>query len=205
MNHLLLSRVFSGGSSGSLPRMNKVFIVPGLILMGLILLLAAFTGCVPKGSYDSVMAENTALKARIPTIVYNSYQDNPQGLTLSYPALWNRSDTQQTIPFFVSPDGSANVGVTQESLPQAMTSDVYFNALNQRLQVGGYTLFGSRQMQVGDIAGVQAVYLNKGLAQVFVVVVKGQTAWLLIETAKANEFIDWAHTFNEIAYSFKVQ
>ncbi len=49
------------------------------------------------------------------------------------------------------------------------------------------------------------MYLNKGLAQAFVVVVKGQTAWSLIETAKASEFIDWAHTFNEIAHSFTVQ
>ena len=185
--------------------MNKVIVVPCIILVCLILLLAGSTGCVSKGSYDSIIAENTALKARIPTLVYNSYQDNTQGLTLSYPALWNRRDTQQTIPFFFSPEGSANVGVTRENLPQAMTSDVYFNALNQRLQAGGYTLFSSRQTQVGDIVGVEAVYLNKGLAQVFIVVVKDQTASLLIETAKSNEFIDWASTFNEIAHSFKVQ
>ena len=204
MKRLLLFRSSSVGSCEITHRPKRAFVVLGLIVLSLIL-LGGFTGCVSKGSYDTVMAENTNLKARIPTLIYSSYQDSVQGLTLSYPATWNRSDTQQSIPFFVSPDGSTSVGVTQESLPQSMTSEVYFNALNQSLQAGGSALFSSRQTQVGDITGVQAVYLNKGFAQVFVVAVKGQTAWLLIETAKANTFIDWAQTFNEIGASFKVQ
>jgi hypothetical protein len=185
--------------------MNKVFVVPGLILLSLILLLASFTGCVSKGSYDSVIAENTTLKARIPTLDYNFYQSNELGMEFSYPATWVRQDTQQIVPFFVSPEGIVNVGVTREILPQAMTSDAYFAALNQHLQAQGYILCGMRQTQVGSASGLEAVYLNNGLLQVFVVVAKGQTAWSLIETAKADEFIDWAHTFNEIAHSFKVQ
>ena len=193
---------FSWGSSGSSRTMGKV-----LVVMGLIVLLTGLAGCTSKEK-DSVTAlktENAALKVRIPTLDYKSYQSNERGVTLSYPATWVRQDTDQIIPFFVSPEGIANVGVTREILPQVMTADAYFSALNQRLQEEGYILLAVRQIQVGNTNGLQAVYLNKGLAQVFVVAVKGQTAWSLIETAKADEFMDRAHTFNEIAHSFKVE
>jgi len=177
-----------------------------LVVLGLVLLLiTSLAGCVSKGSYDALKTENAALKARIPTLVYNAYQSNELGMGFSYPATWVRQDTQQIVPFYVSPDGIANVGVTREILPQVMTTDAYFAALNQQLQAQGYIICGMRQTQAGSTSGIQAVYLNKGLLQVFVVVAKGQTAWSLIETAKAEQFIDWAFTFNEIARSFKVQ
>ncbi len=185
-------------------RISKALVVPGLVL----LLVASLAGCSSNDGSAALKTENTALKARIPTLVYNSNQSNDLGVELSYPATWVRQDTQQIVPFFVSPEGIANVGVTRETLPQAMTTDAYFAALNQQLQAQGYILCGMRQTQAGSasgIQGIQAVYLNKGLLQVFVVVAKGQTAWSLIETAKAEQFIDWAHTFNEIAHSFKVQ
>ncbi len=186
--------------SGSSRTISKVFVV-----LGLIFLLAGFAGCGSKDSNEALKTENAALKARIPTLDYKSYQSNELGVALSYPATWVRQDTQQIVPFFVSPQGTANVGVTREVLPQAVTTDAYFAALNQRLQAQGYILSGMRQTQVGSASGLQAVYLNKGLTQVFVVVAKDQTAWSLIQTAKADEFIDLAHTFNEIAHSFKVQ
>ncbi len=201
MESLVGPRFFHGDSRGSVARISKALVVLGFIL----LLVAGLAGCVSKASNEALKTENAALKARIPTIVYNSYQSNELGMELSYPPTWVRQDTQLVVPFFVSPQGTANVGVTREILPQAMTTDAYFDALNQRLQAQGYVLSGMRQMQVGSVSGLQAVYLNKGLFQVFVVVAKGQTAWSLIETAKAEEFIDWAHTFNEIAHSFKVQ
>ena len=214
MNRLLRFSFFSWGPSGSSRTMSKV-----LVVLGLIFLFAGVAGCSSKDGNDKVVAErdaatksiaaltteNTTLKARIPTLLYNSYQNNERGVELSYPATWVQRDTQLIFPFFVSPDGVANVGVTKEILPQAMTTDAYFDALNRRLQAEGYILSGLRQTKVGSASGLQAVYLNKGLAQVFVVVVKDKTAWSLIETAKAYEFIDWAHTFNEIAHSFKVQ
>jgi len=195
------SRFFQGDSSGSVTRISKALVVLGLIL----LLVAGLAGCASKDSVTALKTENAALKARIPTLAYKSYQSNELGMTLSYPSTWVRQDTQQIVPFFVSPEGIANVGVTREILPQAMTTDAYFAAVNQRLQAEGYILSAMRQTPVGSANGLQAVYLNKGLTQVFVVVTKGQTAWSLIETAKSDEFIDWAHTFNEIAHSFKVQ
>ncbi len=191
---------FSWGSSGSVARISAALVVLGLVL----LLIAGLAGCSSKDGNEVLKAENAALKARIPTLVYKSYQSNDLGVELSYPATWVRQDTQQIVPFFVSPEGIANVGVTREILPQAMTTDAYFAALNQQLQAQGYILCGVRQTQAGSASGIQAVYLNRGLLQVFVVVAKGQTAWSLIETAKAEQFIDWAHTFNEIAHSFKV-
>ena len=200
----LRSRFFQGHSSGSTARISKALIVLGLAL----LLAAGFAACSSKDSKNSneaLKTENAALKERIPTLTYKSYQSNELGMELSYPATWVRQDTQQIVPFFVSPEGIANIGVTREILPQAMTSDAYFDALNQRLQSQGYILSGMRQTQVGSASGLQAVYLNKGLTQVFIVVAKGQTAWSLIETAKSDEFLDWAHTFNEVARSFKVQ
>ena len=201
MNHISRFRFFSGGSNRSAARIIKMLVILGLIL----LLITSLAGCVSKGSYDALNTENTTLKARIPTLDYNPYQSTELGMAFSYPATWVRQDTQQIVPFYVSPDGVANVGVTREILPQVMTSDAYFAALNQQLQAQGYILCGMRQTQAGSTSGIQAVYLNKGLLQVFVVVVKGQTAWSLIETAKAEQFIDWAFTFNEIAHSFKVQ
>ena len=201
MNHLLRFRFFSLGSSGSVARISTALVVLGLIL----LLVGNLTGCSSNDASAALKTENSALKARIPTLVYNSYQSNELGMEFSYPATWVRQDTQQIVPFFISPEGIANIGVTKELLPQAMTSDAYFSALNQQLQAQGYILISVRQTQAGSASGLQAVYLNRGLLQVFVVVAKGQTAWSLIETAKADEFIDWAHTFNEIAHSFKVQ
>ncbi len=156
----------------------------GLITLSLSLLL--FAGLIGCGSLGN-------------------YQSTDLGVEFSYPANWTRQDTQQIAPLFVSPDGVANVGVTKEILPQVMTTDAYFAALNQQLQTKGYILCGMRQTQVGNSNGIQAVYLNKGLFQVFSVVAKGQTAWSLIETAKAEQFIDWAQTFNEVTHSFKVQ
>jgi len=195
------SRFLQGDSSRPVARISKALLVLGLVL----LLVAGLAGCTPKTSTEALTVENAALKARIPTLDYKSYQSNELGMAFSYPATWVRQDTQQIVPFFVSPQGTVNVGVTREILPQAMTTEAYFGALNQQLQAQGYILSGMRQMQVGSAGGLEAVYLNKGLTQVFVVVTKGQTAWTLIETAKADEFIDWAHTFNEIAHSFKVQ
>jgi hypothetical protein len=194
LDRFLRLRLFPWGSSRSMARISAALVIMGIVL----LLIVGITGC---GSKDSIKA----LEARIPTLVYNTYQSNDLGVELSYPATWVRQDTQQIVPFFVSPDGIANIGVTKEILPQAMTTDAYFAALNQQLQARGYILCGYRQTQVGSASGIQAVYLNKGLLQVFVVVAKGQTAWSLIETAKAEQFIDWAHTYNEIAHSFKVQ
>ena len=194
---------FRGDSRGSVARISRALVVLGLVL----LLVAGLAGCATGDSKDSneaLKTENAALKARIPTLDYKSYQSNELGMELSYPSTWVRQDTQQIVPFFVSPEGIANVGVTREILPEAITTDAYFNALNQQLQGQGYILSGMRQTQVGSTSGLQAVYLNKGLTQVFVVVAKGTTAWSLIETAKSDEFIDWAHTFNEIAHSFKV-
>lgn len=190
-----------------------------LSALSFIFLLAGLAGCGSEDAYNSVVAErdaarestatltteNTMLKARIPTLLYSSYQDIERGVELSYPAIWVRRDTEQLVPFFVSPKGAVNMGVTKEILPEAMTTDDYFDALNRRLQTEGYALSGLRQTQVGSASGLQAVYLNKRLVQVFVVVVKDQTAWSLIETANADEFIDWAHTFNEVARSFKVR
>ncbi len=201
MKSLSGPRFFQGDSSGSVARISKALVVLGLAL----LLVASLAGCASKDSTEALKTENAALKARIPTLVYKLYQSNELGMELSYPATWVRQDTQQIVPFFVSPEGVANVGVTREILPEAMTTDAYFAALNQRLQAQGYILSGMRQTPVGSASGIQAVYLNKGLTQVFVVVAKGQTAWTLIETAKSDEFIDRAHTFNEIAHSFKVQ
>lgn len=199
--------------------MNGLLSFRSLSVLSFIFLLAGLAGCGSNDAYNSVVAErdsarassatltteNTMLKARIPTLVYSSYHDIERGVELSYPATWVQRDTEQILPFFVSPEGTANVGVTRENLPQVMTTDAYFVALNERLQAEGYSLSGLRPTQVGSAGGLQAVYLNKGLAQVFVVVVKDQTAWSLIETAKADEFMDWAHTFNEIVRSFKVQ
>ena len=201
VKRLLCLRFFSWGANGPVARISKTLVVMGLVL----LLTAGIAGCVSKASNDALQTENAVLKARIPTIVYSSYQSDELGMAFSYPPTWVRQDTQQIVPFFVSPDSIANVGVTRELLPQAMTSDAYFAALNQQLQTQGYVLGGMRQTQVGTVSGVQAVYLNKGLIQVFIVVAKGQTAWSLIENAKAESFIDWAQTFNEIAHSFKVQ
>ncbi len=200
MKSLSSSRFFRGDPSGSAARISKALVVMGLVL----LLVVGLAGCVSKASNEVLKTENAELKARIPTLVYKSYQSNELGVDLSYPATWVRQDTQQIIPFFKSPEGIANVGVTREILPQAMTTDAYFDALNRQLQAQGYILSSMRQTQVGSVSGLQAVYLNKGLTQVFVVVAKGTTAWSLIQTAKSDEFIDWAHTFNEIAHSFKV-
>jgi hypothetical protein len=158
-------------------------VILGLFALSLSLLLAAsLIGCSSLGNY-----QNTDLE-----------------VGFSYPANWTRQDTQQIAPLFVSPDGVANVGVTKEILPQVMTTDAYFAALNQQLQTKGYILCGTRQTQMGNSSGIQAVYLNKGLIQVFTIVTKGQTAWSLIETTKAEGFMDWAQTFNEIVRSFKV-
>ena len=201
MNRLLRFRLVSWGLSGSVAHVSKRLVVLSLVL----LLITGLAGCSSLGSTEALKTENAALKARIPTLVYNSYQSNDLEVGISYPATWVRQDTQQIVPFFVSPDGIANVGITKELLPQAMTTDDYFTALNQQLQAQGYILIGVRQTQAGSDSGLQAVYLNKGLLQVFVVVAKGQTALSLIETAKAEQFMDWAHTFNEIAHSFKVQ
>lgn len=162
---------------------SKSLLGQGLLALSLSLLLAAgLTGCGSLGNYRS----------------------NDLGVEFSYPANWVRQDTQQIAPLFVSPDGVANVGVTKEILPQVMTTEAYFAALNQQLQNKGYILCGMRQIQVENSTGIQAVYLNRGLFQVFTVVAKGQTAWSLIETAKAEQFIDWAQTFNEITHSFKL-
>jgi hypothetical protein len=199
MNTLLRLRFW--GSSELMARISTALVVLGLVF----LLIAGFAGCVSKASNEVLKTENTALKARIPTLVYNSYQSNELGMEFAYPATWVRQDTKQIVPFFVSADGVANVGVTREILPQAMTTDAYFAALNKQLQAQGYILCGTRKTQAGSASGIQAVYLNKGLLQVFFVVAKGQTAWSLMETAKAEQFIDWAHTFNEVANSFKVQ
>ncbi len=203
MKSLSGSQNSQGVSGGTAARIGKALVVLGVAL----LLVAGLAGCTSasKDSTEALKTENAALKARIPTLDYKSYQSNELGMSLSYPATWVRQDTQQIVPFFLSPQGTVNVGVTREILPQAMTSDAYFDALNQRLQGQGYILSSMKETQVGSTSGLQAVYLNKGLTQVFVVVAKGQTAWSLIETAKADEFIDWAHTFNEIAHSFKVQ
>jgi hypothetical protein len=62
-----------------------------------------------------------------------NYQSNDLGVQFSYPANWVRQDTQQIAPLFASPEGIANVGVTKEILPQVMTTDAYFAALNQQL------------------------------------------------------------------------
>ena len=193
---------------GSLHTMSRVFVV-----LGLIFLLVGLVGCstaltdrdASRRSIETLTAENTTLKSRIPTLAYHPYLSDERGVAFSYPVTWVRRDTEELVPLFVSPEGAANVGVTREVLPQAMTTNAYFDALNQRLQAHGYTLGGLRQMEVGSDSGLQAVYLSEGFVQVFVVVVKNQTAWSLIQTAKAQEFIDWAHTFGEIAHSFKVQ
>ena len=167
--------------------------------------MASLIGCVSKTSNDALKAENTILKSRITTLDYNFYKSNDSSIEFSYPATWVRQDTSQIVPFFVSANGVANVGITKEILPQTMTSDVYFAALNKQLQSQGCILCGTRQISAGSNSGIQAVYLNKQLLQVFVVVAKGNTAWSLIETAKSDEFIDWAQTFSEIDHSFKVQ
>lgn len=163
---------------GAVARVSEKLVALSLFL----LLTVVLTGC---GSWDN-------------------YRSNDLGVEFSYPTTWVRQDTQQIAPLFVSPEGIANVGVIKEILPQVMTTDAYFTALNQQLQAKGYILCSMRQIQVGNSSGIQAVYLNKGLFQVFLVVAKGQTAWSLIETAKAELFMDWAQTFNEIVDSFKV-
>jgi hypothetical protein len=185
----------------SVARFSRMLAIVGLMA----LLVVVLVGCGSWGNTGALKTENAALKARIPTLVYNSFQSNDLGMEFSYPADWVRQDTPQIVPFFVRPDGIANVGVTIEALPQVMTADAYFAALNQQLQARDYILTSERKLQAGNVSGIQAVYLNNGLIQVFFVVTKGQTAWSLIETAKAEDFMDWAHTFNEITLSFKVQ
>lgn len=139
---------------GAVARISEKLVALSLFL----LLTIALTGCSSSGNY-------------------NSYKSSDLGVGFSYPANWVRQDTQQIAPLFVSPDGIANVGVTKEILPQVMTADDYFAALNQQLQAKGYILCSMRQIQVGNSNGIQAVYLNNGLFQVFTVVAKGQTAW----------------------------
>lgn len=213
MNRLTSSRFKSDGVLHGWPRAAGMAIV----VLSSIVVLAGLTGCSSKADYDDLVAERDAAKAsnvtlttenailRARTPAFASYQDIDRKVELSYPTAWVRRDTQQIFPFFESPEGTVNAGVTSELLPQPMTTYAYFVALNERLEGEGYLLSGVRPIDLGDASGLQAVYMHNGLIQVFVVVVKEQTAWSLIQTTKADEFLDWAQTFNVIASSFSVK
>lgn len=158
--------------------------------------------------------ESDGLKARIPTLTYTTYEDTQNGFTIPYPEKWSTTqpEAKETVAVFVGEGNLPRLDIARVDLVSPATASAYFDGLNKAvLAEGHYTLVTSKATSVAGLPAVKAQYLvqlggqsDLKLEQVFVVVVKGQTAWTVLFTGKAGDLMDWAHTLNEMIGSFNL-
>ena len=157
-----------------------------------------------KQDNETLKAQVSSLESRIPTLVYKSHVDEAKGFSINYPENWEKQEMEDFLVFFAAPGRPVNLGVVQEELPELMSVQAYFRAAHDGLKADGFFCVIFRPIEVSGMLAMRGIYLKEDAQQMYVALVRGKMAWVMVFTARRADFIDYAHTFNEIASSFEL-
>ena len=157
-----------------------------------------------KQDIDGLKARVSLLESRIPTLVYKTHVDEAKGFSINYPENWEKQEMEDFLMFFAAPGRPVNLGVVQEELPQLTSVQAYFRAADDGLKADGFFCVWFRPIEVSGMSAMRGIYLKEDVQQMYVALVRGKMAWVMVFTARRADFIDYAHTFNEIASSFEL-
>lgn len=157
-----------------------------------------------KQDNDSQKTRISSLEKRILFVNMTTYTDNDKGFSINFPADWEKQTLQNTLVYYVGRGIPVNSLVMNEALPQVISAQAYFDKAKQSILNSGYTYITSKEVSINQMAAIRGIFTKNEVSQMIVTLVKGTTGWGIVCTCRSNELIDYAMTFNDIMYSFKL-
>ena len=150
-----------------------------------------------------------------PPFGYTGYTDWINGFFIAYPETWEQEEEEDFVASFLGPieEGfSANILVGIETLPYEMTAQEYFEAAEWVYTVlPDYREISTEEMQINGVPAIRSTFtwslaigdLTIDLKQMQVMLVDGETAFVITITAYATSYDKLAETFNTSVNSFQ--
>ncbi len=184
---------------------RKTWLIVALLAILSVLFLAACQG-KPKGT-------PTPTPTPTPAFARLVYRNAEEGVTLSYPAQWTKTDTGQKAPLveIKGPDGIPVVQVSVRPLPQAMTVSDYAGEVINALKEGisNVTEVSRGEVSLGPDTGYQAVFTGiAGITELkakVMVMLRGSRAYDIIAFSNRPNYERYESAIEFIFSTFRLE
>jgi hypothetical protein len=142
--------------------------------------------------------------SRIPTLTYNSHVDDDKGFSINYPPTWEKQSSSTALAFYQARGLPVNLAIFSETLSSMVPASAYFESVKQSMLKNSYSFIGSKEVTINQMTAIRGLFNKGDVTQTLTTLTRGTTGWGIVCTARSGEFIDYAHTFNEIINSFRL-